>query len=175
IKVDNYYDNNKKIEIPLDNRFSINVNAKKYFKKYSKLKNALEIVTAQKIETEQELDYIQSVIYELESAKTVDELSEIYDEILSNSVFQINPSRNSDTKKKKIKKSSLTKNKNVSFNPIKYNIDGYTVLVGRNNKENDYLTLKFANKSDIWFNVKDFHGSHVILKFLNDKNQSSNS
>ena len=78
IKVDNYYDNNKKIEIPLDNRFSINVNAKKYFKKYSKLKNALEIVTAQKIETEQELDYIQSVIYELESAKTVDELSEIY-------------------------------------------------------------------------------------------------
>ena len=175
IKVDNYYDNNKKIEIPLDNRFSINVNAKKYFKKYSKLKNALEIVTAQKIETEQELDYIQSVIYELESAKTVDELSEIYDEILSNSVFQINPSRNSDTKKKKIKRSSLTKNKNVSFNPIKYNIDGYTVLVGRNNKENDYLTLKFANKSDIWFHVKDFHGSHVILKFLNDKNHSSNS
>ena len=73
-------------------------------------------------------------------------------------------------KKSKIKKSKLTKNKEVSFNPIKYIIDGYTVLVGRNNKENDYLTLKYANKNDIWFHTKDFHGSHTILKI--DTNSS---
>ena len=58
----------------------------------------------------------------------------------------------------------MTKNKYVSFNPRKYVIDGYTILVGRNNKENDYLTCKFANKNDIWFHTKDIHGSHVILK-----------
>ena len=58
----------------------------------------------------------------------------------------------------------MTKNKLTSFNPLKYVIDGYTVLVGRNNKENDYLTCKFANKNDIWFHTKDIHGSHVILK-----------
>ena len=46
-------------------------------------------------------------------------------------------------------------------------------MVGRNNVENDYLTLKYANKSDIWFHVKDFHGSHTILKFLNSYNRSS--
>ena len=139
-------------------------------------------------------------MYELESAKTIDELSEIFDEISENEIFQnsyINSSRSSDNTsrtsnvsktgnagkvgknsvssfgKNKIKKSKLTKNKNVSFNPIKYTIDGYTVLVGRNNKENDYLSLKYANKSDIWFHVKDFHGSHIILKFLNDKNHVS--
>ena len=68
---------------------------------------------------------------------------------------------------KKLKKSNLTKNKNVSFNPIKYTIDGYTIYVGRNNKENDYLTLKFANKTDLWFHTQDIHGSHVILKSEN--------
>ena len=62
----------------------------------------------------------------------------------------------------------MTKNKEVSFNPIKYNVDGYTVLVGRNNKENDYLTLKYASKNDIWFHTKDFHGSHTILKITNN-------
>ena len=62
----------------------------------------------------------------------------------------------------------MTKNKEVSFNPIKYNVDGYTVLVGRNNKENDYLTLKYASKNDIWFHTKDFHGSHTILKIANN-------
>lgn len=200
ISVHNYYDNNNEISIPLDKRFSINLNAKRYFKKYAKLKNALEIVSKQKEETEQEVDYIQSVVYELESAKTIDELSEIFDEISENEIFQnshINSSRSSDNAsrtsnvsktgnagkmgkncvssfgKNKIKKSKLTKNKNVSFNPIKYTIDEYTVLVGRNNKENDYLSLKYANKSDIWFHVKDFHGSHTILKFLNDKNHVS--
>ena len=58
----------------------------------------------------------------------------------------------------------MTKNKTVKFNPLKYVIDGYTILVGRNNVENDYLTCKFAKKSDIWFHTKDIHGSHVILK-----------
>ena len=82
--------------------------------------------------------------------------------------------------KNRIRKSKLTKNKTVKFNPIKYNIDGYTILVGRNNVENDYLTLKYANKSDIWFHVKDFHGSHTILrlsdsnfKFRSDDNKNS--
>ena len=52
----------------------------------------------------------------------------------------------------------------MQFNPHKYSIDGFTFLVGRNNKENDYLTTKYAKKSDLWFHTKDIHGSHVILK-----------
>ena len=169
IELENYYDNNNKILIKLDKRYSPSINAKRFFKKYSKLKNALAIVSEQKKDTLKELDYIESIVYELENSSTVDELTTIFEEISENDIFKEKTSKTDNTKKSKIKKSKLTKNKEVSFNPIKYNVDGYTVLVGRNNKENDYLTLKYANKNDLWFHTKDFHGSHTILKIDNSK------
>lgn len=168
IELQNYYDNNNKILIKLDKRYSPSVNAKRFFKKYSKLRNALEIVSKQKIETLKELDYIESVVYELENCSSLNDVTAIFEEISENDIFKEITSKHVDYKKSKIKKSKLTKNKEVSFNPIKYNIDGYTILVGRNNKENDYLTLKYANKNDIWFHTKDFHGSHTILKIDNN-------
>ena len=174
IELENYYDNNSKITIKLDKRFSPSINAKRFFKKYSKLKNALIIVSEQKTETLKELDYIESVIYELENCSTIDDIASIYEEISENEVFKEKTSLKTNNKKSKLKKSKLTKNKNVSFNPIKYTVDGYTVFVGRNNKENDYLTLKFANKNDIWFHTKDFHGSHTILKLYNNQPYPSN-
>lgn len=167
IELENYYDNNNKITIKLDKRFLPSINAKRFFKKYSKLKNALAIVSEQKEDTLKELDYIESVVYELENCSTIEEVGAIFDEISENDIFKDKKELNT-SKKSKIKKSKFTKNKTVSFNPLKYTIDGYTVLVGRNNKENDYLTLKYANKSDIWFHTKDFHGSHTILKIDNN-------
>ena len=165
VELENYYDNNNLISIKLDKRFSPSVNAKQFFKKYSKLKNALVVVSEQKADTLRELDYIESVVYELENCSTIEEITSIYEEISENEIFKEKAYIKINGKKaSKIKKSKLTKNKTVSFNPIKYTIEGYTVFVGRNNKENDYLTLKFANKNDIWFHTKDFHGSHVILK-----------
>ena len=168
IELENYYENNNKIKIKLDKRFSPSINAKRFFKKYSKLKNALIIVSEQKADTLKELDYIESVIYELENCSTIEEIAFIYEEISENDIFKEKASLKTTTKKNKVKKSKLTKNKTVSFNPIKYTVDGYTVFVGRNNKENDYLTLKFASKTDLWFHTKDFHGSHTILKLDNN-------
>ena len=167
IELENYYDNNNKITIKLDKRFLPSINAKRFFKKYSKLKNALAIVSEQKEDTLKELDYIESVVYELENCSTIEEVGSIFEEISENDIFKDKKELNT-SKKSKIKKSKFTKNKTVSFNPLKYTVDGYTVLVGRNNKENDYLTLKYANKSDIWFHTKDFHGSHTILKIDNN-------
>lgn len=165
IEVENYYDNNSPITIPLDQKYLPSYNAKRYFKKYNKLKNALAIVNVQKDETIRDIDYIESVIYELDNAKSIDDLGAIYDEILENGLFSDKLKVKSSSKKASNKKAKpMTKNKLTSFNPLKYVIDGYTVLVGRNNKENDYLTCKFANKNDIWFHTKDIHGSHVILK-----------
>ena len=172
ITVDNYYDNNKPITIPLDKRYTPSVNAKMFFKKYSKLKNALKIVSKQKIDTINELDYIESIIYELETCKTIDALSYVYDEISENIIFKDKFAKLKDKKKSKIKRTKFTKNKNVNFNPIKYVIDGFTFLVGRNNVENDYLTLKYAHKNDIWFHTKDIHGSHCIL-VLDNPNSSN--
>ena len=168
IELENYYENNNKIKIKLDKRFSPSINAKRFFKKYSKLKNALIIVSEQKADTLKELDYIESVIYELENCSTIEEIAFIYEEISENDIFKEKASLKANTKRNKVKKSKLTKNKTVSFNPIKYTVDGYTVFVGRNNKENDYLTLKFASKTDLWFHTKDFHGSHTILKLDNN-------
>ena len=168
IELENYYDNNNKITIPLDSKYLPSLNAKRYFKKYNKLKNALEIVSEQKEETIKELDYLESIVYELEAATSLEEISEIFEEISENVIFKdkIKPTQKSKTGK--IKKSTLTKNKIVSFNPLKYTIDGFTLLVGRNNKENDYLTLKYANKQDLWFHTKDIHGSHAILLLNNN-------
>ncbi len=167
IELENYYDNNKMIIIPLDSKYLPSANAKRFFKKYNKLKNALEIVSAQKDETIKELDYLESIVYELESATSLEELSVIFEEISENVIFKDKIKSTQKSKTGKIKKSNLTKNKNVNFNPLKFTIDGFTLLVGRNNKENDYLTLKYANKQDLWFHTKDIHGSHAILLLNN--------
>lgn len=167
IELENYYDNNM-ITINLDKRYSPSINAKRFFKKYNKLKNTLEIVSKQKKDTLKELDYIESIIYSLESSKTIDEVSEIFEEISENVIFKDKTNSSKSKKSSKVKKSKLTKNKSVSFNPIKYTYLGYTILVGRNNKENDYLTLKYASKDDIWFHTKNIQGSHVILRTSNN-------
>ena len=163
VSLENYYDNNKIITIPLDKRYSPSHNAKLFFKKYNKLKNALLIVGEQKEETIKDLDYIESVIYELEACSTIDDISNVFEEISESSVFKERTEKYKEKKNPKVKKSKLTKNKYVHFNPIKYKIEDYTFLVGRNNMENDYLTLKYAKKTDLWFHTKDIHGSHCIL------------
>ena len=173
ITLENYYDNNNLIQIPLDKKYSPSVNAKRFFKKYHKLKNALDIVSTQKQETLDELNYIESIVYELENTTSVDEVLDIFEEISENDIFK---EKTSSLKKKvyKVKKSKLTKNKLISFNPIKYNINGYTLLVGKNNKENDYLTLKYSKKTDIWFHTKDIHGCHAVLSIENNKTIDDN-
>ena len=165
ISIENYYDNNNLLTIPLDKKYSISDNAKRFFKKYHKLKNTLVIVGKQKEETINDLNYIESIFYELENCNSEEELFAIFEEMGESKIFQ---EKLSLKKKEKVKKSKFTNNKRVSFNPIKYTVDDYTILVGRNNKENDYLTLKYANKSDLWFHTKDIHGSHVILRNQNN-------
>ena len=109
IKLENYYDNNNLINIPLDSKYSPSINAKKFFKKYTKLKNASEIVSIQKKETLEELNYIESIVYELESASSIEELANIFDEISENNIFKDKTNKTKNIKSSKIKKSNLTK------------------------------------------------------------------
>lgn len=161
ILLENYYDNNKIITIPLDKTISPSCNAKKYFKKYNKLKNALEIVSIQKSNTSKEINYIESIIYELEIAKDISDINNIYSEISENILFKNKPLKDKTTKKSKPSKKKVLEE---TLKPLIYIIDNFEVLVGKNNKNNDYITLKLANSNDIWFHTKDVHGSHVILK-----------
>ena len=161
IELENYYDNNNLIKIPLEKKYSPNLNAKHYFKKYNKLKNALQIVSLQKSETETELNYIESIIYEIESASSVTEIQEILDEISENLII-----KKKQHSKKQNAKTSKNKKLEKQYSPLHFNIDNFDVYVGKNNKENDWLTFTFANKNDLWLHTKDIQGSHVIIKTL---------
>lgn len=164
VELENYYDNNNLVKIPINKELSTSQNAENYFKKYNKQKNTLEIVNAQKKDSEKELDYLESLIYELDNANDLDSVNEIYNEISENILFNDNTNLKSNKKQSKdVKKDSSSIN-----NYIRMNIDGYTVLIGKNNKQNDYLTLKVANDNDYWFHTKDIHGSHVILRSNGD-------
>lgn len=172
IELENYYNNNEIITIPLNSMYLPSYNAKLYFKKYSKLKNSLDIVNKQKEETISDINYIESVVYEITSATDIADLEEIYNEILDNNIL-LNKTKINKNFNKKLHNNKpaqkMSNNKFASFNPLKYVINEYTIFVGRNNVENDYLTCKFAKKNDIWFHTKDTHGSHVILKTGTEK------
>ena len=163
VVLENYYDNNNNITIPLDKTISISYNAKKFFKKYHKLKNTLEIVSIQKQDTEKEIDYLESIVYELENANSISDLDEIYLEISENGIFK-------GKEKSNIKKNKVNKKKvHDEYEPIIYTVDGFTLYVGKNNKQNDYITTKLGKNEDYWFHTKDIRGSHCLLK-CNGKN-----
>lgn len=158
IILENYYDNYNPIKIPLDNKISIQKNIEKYFKKYNKLKNALTIVSEQKKETEKELDYIESIVFNLSNSKSLNDLNEVYEEISDNIIIKKETNKKNHNTLKKVKKpsNSIT----IEFTII----DGYTIYIGKNNLQNDYLTHKFAGPNDIWFHAQKIHGSHVLIK-----------
>lgn len=158
ITVENYYDNNSPFTIPLDCRVNIHKNIEKYFKKYNKLKNALEIVQKQKKEAQNELDYIETIVFSLENAKTMADIVDVYTEISENIVTKKN------VFEKQKKKTSKKKNVEKQIILQSVNIEGFTVYIGKNNLQNDYLSLKLANKNDIWFHTQKIHGSHVLLR-----------
>ena len=162
IEVENYYDNNNLIKIPVNKNVSPSVNAKNYYKKYNKLKNAMQIVNKQKSETIEEIDYIETIIYSLENAKNLIDIEEIYSELKENELFfskKNKPYSNIKSEKRKNKNKKLDK----EYVPIEYKIENYTFLVGKNNIQNDYLSTKILKSHDIWFHTKDIHGSHGIL------------
>lgn len=183
--LENYYDNNNLITIPLDEKFSPSKNAKNFFKKYRKLQNTIAIVEKQKELSEAELSYLESIVYELEEVSSIEDIDNIYSEICDNLIFGKNANTvnnhvyNSTNKVANLNNSNYLnhskngnlKKENSSNMPEKRNIDGYTVYIGKNNKQNDYLTCRLAQNSDIWFHTKDIHGSHVVLK--NDSLHSS--
>lgn len=150
VRLVNYYDGSK-IEIPLDTRFSASKNAQIYFKKYGKSKTAIKEKTSQLKETQADIDYLDSVLSFLDEPENSDDIEAVRAELVEGGYLR--PRK--------------LKGKVLKFKPSPHRYkspSGFDILVGRNNKENDLLTLKTASKSDIWLHTKDIPGSHVILK-----------
>ncbi|GAA3636472.1 NFACT RNA binding domain-containing protein [Lactobacillus hamsteri] len=151
ISLPNYYENNAPIEIKLDPALSPARNAQKYFTRYKKLRDSIKHVNEQIKIAEENLAYFDSIQTAIDNADPQD-IDQINDE-LENQGYIRKPKKN--VRRKKITERNLNKFKLSS---------GKTVLVGKNNYQNDWLTLKKANKTDYWFHVKNMPGSHVILR-----------
>lgn len=148
--VENFYDeNNEEIKITLNPAISPAQNAQKFYKDYNKAKTAQRMLNEQIEKAEQELVYLDSLKDLLSRATTEKELSQIRVEFVEQGY--IKGQKNNNKKPQQLP-------------PLEYETsDGFKVLVGRNNKQNDKLTLKTARNKDIWFHTKNIPGSHTIL------------
>ncbi|WP_270470459.1 Rqc2 family fibronectin-binding protein [Faecalibacillus faecis] len=150
VEVDNYYDNTK-MKITLDPKLDPKANAQKYYQKYQKAKNSINVLHQQIELTEKEIDYFDSLITAMSQASYYDAL-EIKEEL-----------ENEGYLKKKKQRNTIRKKKIPQFQ--KYlTKDGIEIDIGKNNLQNDYLTFKYAHRYDMWFHAKDMPGSHVIVK-----------
>ena len=148
--VDFYDEDMKTIEIPLSPILSPQQNAAKFYKDYTRMKNAEKELTKQIALGQQELFYLQSVLDTFNRAETEAELEEIRQELSAGGYVK------ADSGKKRMKQQKCT--------PIRLeSTDGYPIYVGRNNRQNDELTFKLARKDDIWCHASKVHGSHVII------------
>ncbi len=152
-EVENYYDNNNLIRIKADPALTPTANSQKYFKEYRKAKTAEKMLTELIEKNKEELEYLESVLDELNRADGEDEIIEIRRELSENGYLK---SKQKDSKNKNQK----------SLPPKKYiSDDGFTILVGRNNIQNDKLSLKTARSKDMWLHTQKIHGSHVIIVY----------
>lgn len=150
----NYF--NKDFEI-LKVKLNINLtpiqNAQNYYKKYNKSKTAISLLTKQIRNTKKEVQYLEGVLDNIEKCYEEEEISEIKYELQQEGYF------------KKNNRNKKSKNKSKPSKPMRFRSStGFNIYVGKNNIQNDNLTLKFAEATDLWLHTKDIPGSHVIIK-----------
>ena len=149
-EVENYYEDNRIIKIPANPALTAQQNAQKYYKEYRKATNAEKLLYDLIEDGELELNYLDSVLESLIRADSDREISEIREELIEGGYI----------KKRNIKKYKKEK----PLPPLEFvSSDGFKILVGRNNIQNDYLTLKFAKNYDMWLHIQGLAGSHTII------------
>ncbi|WP_394268696.1 NFACT family protein [Anaerococcus nagyae] len=160
IIVDDFYDNNKKIEIKLDPTKTPRENTENYYTKAKKIKNSVDYAKKDIPRQNDYLEYLNQLCDFINRSQSIEDLNDIRDEMIENNL---------------IKKSHKHKIKNKKSKPYHYKTkNGSDIYVGKNSKQNDYITLKLANKDDLWFHVKDVPGSHVILRSDNINDEDIN-
>lgn len=148
-EVENYYEENRPVRITADPSLTPSQNAQKYYKEYRKAFNAEKVLGRLIDESEQEVAYLESVTDELSRARTRQEMDEIREELARSGY---------------LKRSAVKQRRTAALPPMEFtSSDGYRILVGRNNLQNDRLSLKTAAKKDLWFHTKEIPGSHVIV------------
>ena len=149
VALENYYDEGRPITIRLDPRLTPAQNAQHYYSEYRKADNAEQILKKLIAKGEKELDYIDSVFDTLSRARTESEVSAIREELAEQGYLRSRRQREKKPEK---------------LPPLEYvSDDGFHIFCGRNNMQNDKLTLRESHKSDIWLHTQKIHGSHVVI------------
>lgn len=152
LEAPNFYDPEQKtVEISLNPSLSPSQNAQRYFKKYRKAAVKKQKATQYMAETKEDLNYLDSISVAIEQAVSLTELEEIQEELVHQGYIK------PDSKKK------TPVSKTPGYLTYKSS-DGFQILVGKNNRQNDFLTLKVARSDDFWFHTKEMPGAHVIVK-----------
>ena len=154
IEVANFYtEDYSNVTIPLNENLTPSENAQKYFKKYAKLKTAKKELTSQIAICNEEIEYLENIMLGIENCENLEELEDVKDELIKLGYA------------KSPRKYKAKKDIDLTTKPSQFiSSDGFTILVGKNNKQNDYLTLRIADPEDIWMHTKNIPGSHVIIK-----------
>lgn len=158
VTLENFYEDNAPITIPLKPELSAADNASVYFKRYNKAKAARNAILEHLEKNREDLAYLESLCYQCETALNDDDLAATRSELTHSGYLK-------EKNKGKTRKEKF----DAPLPPIEKEYLGYTILIGRNNKQNDRLTLKTAQKDDLWFHTKDIPGSHVILRRKNNE------
>ena len=147
----NYFSEGEEITLKLDSRLTPQENSEKLFKEYRRMKNAERYLSEQIKLSEEELVYLESVLESIDKADSEATIAEIREELCETGYVD----------KGKLQQ----KRKERALSPYRFvSSDGYAIYAGKNNKQNDMLTLKFAEKRDIWLHTKNIPGSHVIIE-----------
>lgn len=153
IEVINYYDESgATVTIPLDPMKTPSENAQSYFSRYQKAKTAQVVVTKQIEGTKAEISYFEGLLQQMEAAAPKD-IEEIREELVEQGYI-----RDRRKRSRKIRKKTMPKIEQY------YSSDGTEILVGKNNRQNEYLTMKLARRDEIWLHTKDIPGSHVVIR-----------
>jgi len=157
LKVFNYYDpEQKEITIPLDPKLNLKQNSQKFFKRYNKLKTAEDELHKFISSTNEEIAYLENILFSIEECQTIDDLDDIYTELANEGFMK---------KKGKVKKAKEYKPEILTY----ISSGGHEIMIGKNNLQNDMLTFKIGKKEDYWFHSKNIPGSHVIIKTNGDE------
>ena len=153
ITLNNFFvEGNPAITIPLDENKTPSENVQRYYKKYNKMKKSEVMAIKQLSINTDELKYLNSVLSNILNAESYTEIEDIKQELITTGYI-------------KYKKSNKKEKKSKESKPYHFiSSTGFDIYVGKNNIQNDYLSLKFANKNDLWLHAKDIPGSHVIIQ-----------
>lgn len=151
IELNNFYDNNEKIKIKLNPLKNPWENVDNYYKRYKKIKNSISFAKKDYPNQKEYLEYLLQLLDFVERSDSINDLDDIKSELIGNKIIK-NTSRT--------KKSNKLKSKPKHYKTV----DNSDIYVGKNSRQNDYITLKLAGKNDYFFHVRNAPGSHVILK-----------